>query len=190
MNSTLKKTVAGIALAFSVTGAANAATIFVPSFGTSGTQSFSYTFSSATSGVVTFGVSDQGDNGVNSMLQVFNPGGLLSSLSSFTLNSDPAIPVSTATFLNASGNAGTDGEIFTFQFSANTGDILSFDWIFSTVDYDPFEDFAFVSIDGPTAPVFYDVLAQIDGNAVPAPGSLALLGLGLAALGLSRKKIH
>ena len=52
-----------------------AATLYVPSFGSTGWQQYSYTFSSAFAGSVTLGVSDQDDEFLSSQLLLDNLGG-------------------------------------------------------------------------------------------------------------------
>jgi hypothetical protein len=155
--------VAAIAISFS--SMTTAATVYVPSFGSTGTQTFSYTFTSDFSGYVTIGVSDVIDDIVASYLD--------SSTFGFSLNTDAA--QDTSAYFNTVGEQGTDGELYTFSYSASAGDVLSFSWEFYTDDYVPFSDFAFIDIEG----VHYEVLAQI---ATPIPAAAWLFGSGLLGL--------
>jgi hypothetical protein len=158
---------------FIVSGNASA-TVFVPSYGDSGLQSFSYTFGSDFSGVVTIGVSDQGDQGVASILELFTYG--------ITLSTDGMND--TSAYQNTLGEYGTDGALYSFNFNALAGDTLGFDWEFSTDDYYPFNDFAFIEIGN----IHYEVLAEIDNTPVPVPAAVWLFASGLLGLVGMRKR--
>ncbi len=163
---------AAVVMLFS--GATNAATIYVPSYGSTGMQIFNYTFTSDFSGDVTIGVSDQGDDGVSSYLT--------SPTYPFSLDTDGASAQDTSAYFNTLGESGTDGELYIFALTASAGDVLTFEWEFHTDDYVPYNDFAFIDIEG----VHYEVLAQI--SSVPVPAAVWLFGSGLLALiGIRRK---
>lgn len=154
------------------------ATIYVPNYGTTGLQTFTYTFSHDFFGQLTLGVSDQGDNNASSFLNII--GG---TISLDTQNN----PVPTNLYLNASNEPGTTGELYTTPFFAFQGAALSFQWEFSTNDYEPHHDFAFIKLkDLNLGEVHYSVLAQV-GN-VPVPASIWLFGSSLIGyLGLTRR---
>ena len=71
------------------------------------------------------------------------------------------------------------------SYSALAGDIFTFDWEFSTIDYAPFNDFAFVDVGGD-----YFVLAEI--SAVPEPSTLMMYmsGLIVFAAAVKRRKLR
>ncbi len=155
------------------------ATVFVPDYGSTGSQVFTYTFANDFSGVITIGVSDTGDDVEASTLKI--PGRVLTT--------DPTTPVDTSAYLNTLGEAGTDGEVYSVDWDAEAGDIFTFSWKFSTEDYHPFHDFAFIDIEG----LHYEVLAQIDGplvSEVPVPAAAWLFGSGLLGLaGVARRRV-
>lgn len=95
--------------------------------------------------------------------------------------------VSTSLYLNTQGNPGTDGSLISFDITANAGDTLTFDWVFSTDDYAPLGDFAFISLVGTgAANGHYEVLAEI--TPVPVPAAVWLMGSGLLGLaGVARR---
>ncbi len=203
-----------------------AATLYVPSFGSTGWQQYSYTFSSAFAGSVTLGVSDEDDMEQSSQLLLDNLGGTAAlapqsvtnqgfeqgDFSGYATSGSAAVAssfgsyspteggqmalldsvagdsgVSTSLYLNTQGNPGTDGSLISFDIAANAGDTLTFDWAFSTDDYAPFGDFAFISLVG-TGPAngHYEVLAEI--TPVPVPAAVWLMGSGLLGLaGVARR---
>lgn len=175
----MKHSLFGILLTLAATGIAHAETIFVPSFGDSGLQTFNYTFAADFTGTVIIGVSDEGDSGVESFLDLADYGQYL--------RTNPTTPVDTSSYANAENEFGSDGELYTFALTALAGESFSFDWRFHTEDYDPFNDFAFVSlVDGAQSQVHYAVLAEI--AAVPVPATIWLFGSSLVGwLGLRRK---
>lgn len=170
---TLAKLSTGLCL-FGLIEMANAATIYVPDYGSTGPQTFSYIFAGDFSDNVTIGVSDAGDDVESSFLT--------SSTYSFSLDTDGLSVQDTSNYFNTLGEAGTDGELYTFAYSASAGDVLTFDWEFSTDDYHPYHDFAFVDIAGE----HYEVIAEI--AAVPVPAAVWLFGSGLLGLLGLRKK--
>lgn len=150
------------------------ATVYVPDYGSSGMQTFSYTFASDFEGIITIGVSDQGDYAVTSTL----------ALDTYDIEINTAFGTDTSAYMNTLGEAGTQGELYSFGFTAAAGETLSFDWMFSTDDYHPFHDFAFIDIGS----MHYEVLAEI--NAVPVPAAVWLFGSGLLGLLGLRKRSH
>ncbi|MCQ8182901.1 PEP-CTERM sorting domain-containing protein [Methylomonas sp. SURF-1] len=175
----MKYCLLGIFLTLASTGIAQANTIFVPSFGDSGLQTFNYTFVADFTGTVTIGVSDEGDSSIESYLDL--PGYVKA------LRTNPASPADTANYANTQNEHGTDGELYTFALTALAGESFSFDWRFHTDDYHPFNDFAFVSlVDGNQSQVRYAVLAEV--AAVPVPAAIWLFGSSLVGwFGLRRK---
>ncbi|ROS05579.1 putative secreted protein with PEP-CTERM sorting signal [Sinobacterium caligoides] len=141
-------------------------------------HTFSYIFEEDYSGIVNIGVSNEGDTGVISILDVFSifdP--------SLHLNSDAEMD--TSNYVNSNFENGTTGEIFGFEFNALAGEALEFDWVFSSFDYAVFNDFAFVEISG----LDYQVLAEVSGSEVPVPGAAWLFGSALLGLvSLKRRK--
>lgn len=154
-------------------GSAQAATIYVPAFGSTGLQTFSYIFGAAFSGDVIIGVSDQQDTFNTSFL----------SLPDYPITLDTDMGHDTSVYQNTLGEYGVHGGLYSFALSAAAGDVLSFDWAFSTQDYSPYNDFSFVAIGG----IYYSVLAEIDVNGyppqtVPIPATAWLFGSGLLGL--------
>ena len=165
---------AGILAAAAFSASANT-TVEVPNGGSSGVQTFTFIFGSDFDGDITFGVSNEGDSSVHSTLTLLDFFG-----SSLVL--DTADGTDTSAFLNTLGNPGTTGDLLTLgSYSALAGDIFTFDWEFSTLDYAPFGDFAFVDVDGD-----YFVLSQI--SAVPEPSTVMMYMSGLAIFGLSLRR--
>lgn len=166
-----------LALSYSAT---SQATIFVPDYGSTGIQNFSYTFTDNFFGQLIFGVSNEGDTSAASTFNVV--GG------SITLNTQNN-PVPTNIYLNASSQPGTTGELYTTPYFQFQGATISFQWIFSTNDYEPNHDFAFIKLkDINQGDVYYSVLAQV-GSPVPVPSALWLFGSAVIGFfGLSRPK--
>ncbi len=151
------------------------ATVYVPDYGSSGEQTFSYTFASDFEGIITIGVSDEGDDEFTSTLELLT----YNNTTLFTY-----VGTDTSAYMNTLGEAGVQGDIYSFGFSAAAGETLSFNWIFSTEDYHPFNDFAFIDIEN----LHYEVLAEI--KAVPVPAAVWLFGSGLLGLLGLRKRSH
>ena len=174
-----KKLISAGILAVAAFSASANTTIEVPDGGSSGVQTFTFTFGSDFDGDITFGVSNEGDTGVESTLTLFDFFG-----SSLVLNTSDG--ADTSAYLNSLGEAGTTGDLFTLgSYAALAGDIFTFDWEFSTIDYAPFNDFAFVDVGGD-----YFVLAEI--SAVPEPSSLMMYmsGLIVFAAAVKRRKLR
>ena len=77
----------------------------------------------------------------------------------------------------------TDGSYISFPLTLTQDLTVSFDWNFFTTDSVPFEDYAFLGVEGGETP-HVEVLAKI--AAIPEPSSLLLLSLGL--LGLFKRR--
>ena len=168
---------AGLMATFFLASSSVNATVYIPSFGNSGLQTFSYTFTNDYAGTVTIGVSDEGDYVVSSYLELPEY--------AVTLDTDAVVDIAdTSAYINTLGEPGTDGQLYTFDLIAAAGDVLSFDWVFSTIDYHPFHDFAFIDIEG----LHYEVLAEIDNTPVPVPAAVWLFGSGLLGLFGMRKR--
>lgn len=152
------------------------ATIMVGNFGSSGDILFEYQFDTAFSGDIIIGVSNEGDSGVASTLALSNFSGLLSGNADQVLSSN--FGDDTSSFVNANGEFGTIGQLLTVNVSnANVGDDFGFVWNFSTTDYVPYNDFAFIAFGEE-----YSVLAQI-----PAPATVTMMLLALGLLRVTRR---
>lgn len=192
------------------------AVMLVYSYGETGWQTFSYTFTSGFSGYLGIGVSDQG-NALNSsqvlidnlqgMGPVANSGFELGNFSGYTLAGTGSV-VSTANsyagnvynpteggqmaLLTADGISmsmfgGTDGAGIVYGITAGIGDKVSFDWAFLAQDALPYEDFSFlVAFSATGQPVQYESLARISHVSEPAP--VALIGLGLVGFAMARRR--
>ena len=173
------KWIMGLAAAGLLCATSAQATIFVPDYGDTGDQMFMYMFDSEWSGNVTIGVSDEGDDDFSSWLSAWDIPGTDANI---LLDTGGSNLVATNMYANDWGESGIEGELFSFNFYAQAGDYLTFKWRFYTSDYDPYNDFAFISFGD-----HYDVLAQIGGTEVPTPAPLPLLLMGLITLVFTRR---
>lgn len=161
----------------------SASTVYVPDFGTSGDQSFSYTFTSDFAGTLLLGVSNANN--------VLNPSSL--SIGPILLSTDSNTSP-TSGYNNTLGEVGTTGSVYTLPFLAFQSMTFSFNWKFDTTDTGLSRDFAFVELkDYGNNVRLYSVLAQVglDSNIpiVPIPGAVWLFGSAIfALLGFSRRK--
>lgn len=190
--------------------------ILVNSYGETGWQTFSYTFTSDFSGYVGIGVSDQGStiNGsqmlidnLQGMGQANNSGFELGNFGGYTLAGTGSIvsaansyagnvynpteggkmAILTADGVNMSMFGGTDGAGIVYNITATTGDEVSFDWAFLAQDALPYEDFSFLVVFSAAGqPVQFESLAKI--GRVSEPASVALIGLGLVGFAMARSR--
>lgn len=210
-----------LALAFFAGTSASSAALIVPDYGDTGWHQYSLSLPTGFSGTVMIGVSDAGDTSEDSELLVdniqgigfLNPSFESGDLTGYTsLGNASVVPTRTAhngavylptdggnmLLLVADGTStaawgGTDGALVLQLVNAAPGSMLVFDFAFLARDYDPFKDFAFVSLQplaggarldqqlaGIVAPVLTDTLnGQISGS-VPEPATALLALVGLA----------
>ena len=167
--------------ALSLSSTSSAATIYVTDEGSTGIQSYNYTFANDFSGYMTIGVSNEGDTEASSSLMTYAD--FASQGINMNLNLITNSGMNTSSYTNTLGENGTTGDIFSVYFLAYAGDMFSFDWEFSTSDIHPFNDFAFVEFEN----LSYEVIAEI--QAVPVPAAVWLFGSGLLGLvGMARRK--
>ncbi|NND60437.1 MAG: hypothetical protein HKN49_09240, partial [Gammaproteobacteria bacterium] len=182
------KVMAIVVLGFAAT-AANAI-VFVPGGGTSGPQSSAFQFNGfdgSTTVTMTIGVSNATDGAFGPNQNNVSFGGLLAGQADVSLIGD--VGVDTSAYTNFFGEAGTTGDLVSFDFNPLDGETVTWDWEYFSNDGGQFHDFSFVdfSIDGSS--VAYFVLAQDcelyvgpkdcnDPTGASEPGILVLMGLG------------
>lgn len=202
----------GVAIWMAATSTASAATVMdVLPNGSTGWQTYTYTFdSNATIGVF-LGVSDTSAGGQFSTLDIDNivanattdfstgvPGSfsLLGGASGSTVTSEPFTGHDNFLRLYSTGTAntaavnGSTGSLLTFSFSGTTGQTFSFDWRFTAGSDD---DFAFLvlGVDGGPGVGTKEVkgnLAQVGTSPVPVPAAAWLLGSAVASMGVFRRR--
>lgn len=182
----MTKTTIALLLSIAGTSIGQAATLYTPTDGSTGLQTFKYQFANDFNGTITIGVSDEGDISVDSYLDLFDNTPYWNAQ---TLDTDPenqSEEVDTSAFSNSQGEPGVNGQTIAFNYAAAKNALFEFTWQFRTDDEDPYNDFAFVSIvDSTTGPVHYAVLAET--SAVPLPGAAWLFGSAVIAMtGLRR----
>lgn len=162
------------------------ATLYVPDYGTTGNQGFTYTFDSAFTGSIVLGTSNVLDSALSPTLALSNFAGAMLGQADFTLSGNPN---GTSAYSNTVGMMGTSGALWSTVIDVQAGDAISFNWNFTATDYMPFRDFSFVALfNGAGSLSYYNVLAQIGPDPVPTPAPVLLLLAGIAGLLAARKR--
>ncbi|RJG42743.1 PEP-CTERM sorting domain-containing protein [Motilimonas pumila] len=156
-----------------LSGYAHAALFLNSNGDDSGLQNYQYIFEQAFDGKLTIGMSNVADSMMTPELSLSSFNGLLDSQGDIALVSATQ---SSNLYSNEFGQLGSTGDWLQLDLNAMIGDSFGFNWRFITDDYAPFNDFAFIRLEGSQLDS-YQVLAQI-----PEPNSMLLILLGVSAL--------
>jgi hypothetical protein len=203
----------GLAIWVAATSAASAATVMdVLPGGSSGWQTYSYTFTTDATIGVFLGVSDTAAGGAFSTLDIDNivanettdftgealPGGasILGGPSASTLTSEPFgghgdfLRLYSKGLENTGAVGGSTGSLLNFSFSGNAGETFTFDWRFTAGSDDDFS-FLVLAVDGGPGIGQSEIkgnLAQVGTSPVPVPAAAWLLGSAVASMGVFRRR--